>query len=102
MPSPFDSWALAAWPTHPDVPTSPPPPIDSLPQVAMDDAHGSSDHGTDKHSGDGAPMTAFPTPEVPFPRGTIPRGALCSPWYCDREYLLGGWADARVWRSAVG
>lgn len=98
MPSPVDPWALAAWPTHLDFP----PPVASFPQVTMDDIHhDSSDHGSDKHA-DGEPMTTFPTPEVPFPRGTLPRGALCRPWYSDREYLLGGWSDARIWRSAVG
>lgn len=67
----------------------------------MKDEYETSDDSSHEHGANKAAMT-FKTPEVPFPRGTRPAEVFCRPWYMDREYLLGGWTDARVWRSAVG
>lgn len=67
----------------------------------MKDEYTTSDDGSQEHGVNRTEM-AFKTPKVPFPRGTRPPEAFRRPWYMDREYLLGGWTDARVWRSAVG
>lgn len=40
-------------------------------------------------------------PDAPFPHEMTLSDAP-RPWYTSREYLLGGWADTRVWRAAVG
>lgn len=36
-----------------------------------------------------------------FAPATRPTEARVRPWYKDREYLLGGWTDVRMWKSAV-
>lgn len=67
----------------------------------MKDEYATSDDSSNEHGANTNAMT-FKTPEVPFPRGTTPPEVFYRPWYMDREYLLGGWTDVRVWRSAVG
>jgi hypothetical protein len=36
-----------------------------------------------------------------FAPGTRPTVISPVPWYRDREYFLGGWSSASIWRSAV-
>lgn len=67
----------------------------------MKDGYVTSEGSSNEHFANTTIMTVQ-APEEPSVRGTVPSGVLRRPWYMDREYLLGGWADVRVWRSAVG
>lgn len=67
---------------------------------AMKDKYATSDDGSHEHRDKTGGMN-FRIPKVFFPRGTVPREVFHRPWYIDREYLLGGWTEARVWRAAV-
>ncbi|MBE3050503.1 hypothetical protein IMZ48_50020 [Candidatus Bathyarchaeota archaeon] len=58
-----------------------------------DEHYRTSVYNSDEHTDSGQGPVAFPC-SVAL---DVPR-----PWYTDREYLLGGWTDARVWRAAVG
>ncbi|KAL2114046.1 hypothetical protein VUR80DRAFT_1049 [Thermomyces stellatus] len=58
----------------------------------MKDGYVTSEGSSNEHFANTTIMTVQ-APEEPSVRGTVPSGVLRRPWYMDREYLLGGWAD---------